>query len=57
MDSAATNYPGTLRDQNKYAPFDILANPNATSGWMDVKDLFVFTHLPQIVKYNCKIIV
>ena len=41
MDSAATNYPGTLRDQNKYAPFDILANPDATSGWMDVKDLFV----------------
>ena len=27
LDSAAKNYPEILRDQNKYATFDILANP------------------------------
>ena len=27
MDSAAKNYPEILRDQNKYATFDFLANP------------------------------
>ena len=27
LDSAAKSYPGVLRDQNKYATFDILANP------------------------------
>ena len=27
MDSGAKNYPGTLRAKNKYATFDILANP------------------------------
>ena len=27
MDSAAKNYPGTMRDQNKYDTFDIMANP------------------------------
>jgi hypothetical protein len=30
FDSAAKNYPGTLREQNKYSTFDILANPNAS---------------------------
>ena len=29
-DSAVKIYPGTLRDQNKYATFDILANPTWT---------------------------
>ena len=32
LDSGAKNYPRILLDQNKYATFDILANPNMKYG-------------------------
>ena len=52
LDSAAKNYPEILRDQNKYATFDILAYPSVL--WLQYGDCtkMVFRLVDEVSEEN-----
>jgi hypothetical protein len=52
MDSAAKNYPGILRVQNKYDTFDILATPSFICFKIFAKYRFKYKNCQSCISYT-----
>jgi hypothetical protein len=51
LDSAGKDYPGTLKDQNKYYTFGILTNPYYRYNALKIKT----TNFPQYSEFSSKL--